>query len=384
MWSFRKGIRVSYQDSYVLLYSARQSDFVYMLNPQKAVLLTLYMKTGKEECLKIYKRLGAPETEYERIHLRYGKLMVPDENGENAIQLYRILEMKNGAGGFRRTSFPVVIQWIATYKCGFNCIYCGVHRREPSSREERVGIAHIQRAFKEAVQKGARVFYIHGGDPLFQYGEGLYDLVQYLRDNDCDVNISTKGYITKEIAKRLKSVKMRYLQISVDTYDNVVEKELYPGLKPSLYQMALQSIMHLIEVDIIPIVNIVITEYNYAQIPQLVTELLKNENIQNISLSWYQKSINNMSDLQATPNHKSWLIKAMHNICANNSGRLFFDMNRGILPEAKERVVCANGRFKFLIFPDGKCGVCDFINQDDRRGYRHAELCFRAEAGRVH
>lgn len=366
MWSFREGIRVSYQENYVLLYSARQSDSSRILNPSKAVLLALYMKTGKEDCMKVYKALGAPETEYERIRLQYGQLLVPDEDPENTIQLSRILKMKKGPVKLQRTSFPVVVQWIATYKCSFHCVYCGVHRREPSEQEERVNIMYVRRAFEEAVQKGARVFYIHGGDPLFQYGEGLYDLIHFLRGHDCDVNLSTKSYITQEMARHLKDVGLRSLQISIDTYDAAIEKVLYLGSKAGQYQKALESIRHLSEAGIVSFVNVVITEYNYAQVPELVRKLLCYDGIHSIILSWYQENINNKSDLRPTPEHRAWLTETIRDIWLENPGRISFDMGYDILPEAKERTVCANGRFDFLIFPDGSCGVCDFIDQDKR------------------
>ncbi len=366
MWSFLPEIRILYEKNQVLLYTVIQSDCVYALSRKSAICLALYMSLEKEDCLNAYNLMGEDIEAYENIERRYSKILVQDHLGLNVLEIKKIYSINDGKITYR-SQFPITIQWIATYKCGFDCIYCGVNHKKINDDEEKVDATYVKKAFCEALEKGTQVFDIHGGDPLFQYEKReLFDIISLLCKKKCDVKLSTKSVITKEFALELKEIGLSYLQLSIDTKDANIEQKLYGKMVVNQYKRMLFSVKNLEEAHLSSMINIVVTKFNYKKIPELVTALLNTTNVKRISLAWYKKTINNDIDFQTTKVQKIWLIKKMEDIREQYKEKIFFDSNVDVKVPAKERIVCANGRYKLMIFPNGRCGVCDFIDRDKR------------------
>lgn len=257
MWSFLPEIRILYEKNQVLLYTVIQSDCVYALSRKSAICLALYMSLEKEDCLNAYNLMGEDIEAYENIERRYSKILVQDHLGLNVLEIKKIYNINDGKITYR-SQFPITIQWIATYKCGFDCIYCGVNHKKINDDEEKVDATYVKKAFCEALEKGTQVFDIHGGDPLFQYEKReLFDIISLLCKKKCDVKLSTKSVITKEFALELKEIGLSYLQLSIDTKDANIEQKLYGKMVVNQYKRMLFSVKNLEEAHLSKLIEII-------------------------------------------------------------------------------------------------------------------------------
>lgn len=368
---FKEDVRIYYDTDKVIIYTWNDSLPVKIINKRAALLFYIMMKYPVEKSNVYFKKFGYIGNVNSFIK-EYNNILTYN-NTSIMLDIKRIKEIQDKDMNEinYRSSYPLHVQWIATFKCSHNCVYCGVKKQSPKKNELKIPFENIKHRLEEAVKEGTRIFSIHGGDSLFEYGNDIFILIKELVDRECDVILSTKSLFSVEKAKLLQKTGLKYIQLSVDTNNSIVEKSLYG--KSGYYSNFLLSTERLASVGIKVSVNIVITRLNRNNIIELIKELSKLENVYSIVLSWYEKTVNNTSDLELNAEEKEELIGEIGVLCESDdlTGKVIY----GLAPEEisiYEKPVCANGRYKFMIFPDGSCGVCDFI--DDAR-YKAGNVC---------
>lgn len=368
---FKEDVRIFYDMDKVIIYTWNDSLPVKIVNKRVALLFYIIMKYPIEKSNVYFEKLGYIGN-VDSFIKKYKNILTHNNTGI-ILDMRKIkgIQDKDMNDIDYRASYPLHIQWIATFKCSHNCIYCGVNKKSPIDNELRIPFEKIKHSLEEAVKEGTRLFSIHGGDSLFEYGDDIYVLIKDLVTNNCDVIISTKSLFSEEKAKLLQKTGLQYVQLSIDTNDSIVEKGIYG--KWGYYSNFLLSVERLASVGIKVSINVVITRLNRSNIIDLIKELLKLENVYSIVLSWYEKTVNNTSDLELNAEEKEELKSELDVVC--KSENLKGKVTYGLVPDdisIHEKPVCANGRYKFMIFPDGSCGVCDFI--DDAR-YKSGNVC---------
>ncbi len=217
----------------------------------------------------------------------------------------------------------------------------------------------------EAVKEGTRVFSIHGGDALFEYGNDLFTLLKELVDNRCDVILSTKSLINADKADQLRQSGIKRMQLSIDTNDSSIERKLYGEC--GYYNSFKESLNRLKENSINVNVNVVVSNINLCNVFELVQELAKMDNVNTIIVSWYEPTVNNTAKYELTEEEKTKLVNDLNSICCRNDilrEKIVYGLKKE-KTNVTEKSVCANGRFKFMIFPDGSSGVCDFVDDSN-------------------
>ena len=106
-----------------------------------------------------------------------------------------------------------------TDNCNLRCKHCWI---DPdfsfSKRENRVGVAVLEKTIQESKLLGLARVKLTGGEPFLR--EDLFDILDMLDRNDIVIDIETNGtLITDDIAKRLRAVKRGSISLSIDSYN---------------------------------------------------------------------------------------------------------------------------------------------------------------------
>lgn len=367
IYYFNSDIRLWYDHDKLIIFSFADRVPVKLINKKVAIALFVVMNLPEEEAEEYLLKMGYANSTRSTVINKYGRYLTKEKT-ENLLDLQKINSMENKKleeiEG--RASYPLHVQWIATYKCKHNCIYCGVNRLNIKEEEHRVSYEIIKKRLLESYRAGVRVFSIHGGDSLFEYDDCIFDLIKELKNYGCDIIVSTKSNVNDKMIDNIRKSALERIQLSVDTNDELLEQDIYQ--RKGHYENIITSAEKLKNIGLKVTVNIIVMNINYTNIPELVKQLSNNENIESINLSWYLRTVNNPKHLEISDKEKSILIKSMQSLLKDTTikNKVSFNEFGDEVPSFENKSVCANGRFKFMIFPDGSSGICDFINKDKR------------------
>lgn len=368
---FNKDLRIFYDFDKVVLFAWNDTLPVKVINKRIALWLYIVMNYSQDKGGVFLNRSGF-YGDVASIVDKYSNYLTYDNTGI-ALDLNKLKALydRNMSEIEYRVSYPLHVQWIATFKCSHNCIYCGVKKKGPKEYEQRIAFDTIRKRLLEAVDEGTRIFSIHGGDSLFEYGDDVYALIEELVKSKCEVIVSTKSLITNKKASMLKHTGLKQIQLSVDAKEGDIEKMIYG--KTRYYENTMKSIKELENVGITTNINIVVSAINKANVISLVKSLINEKNVSSVVLSWYEDTINNARDLGLTIKEKEIIINELeHELSSEKYKEKVICGLDSVFISVSEKPFCANGRFKFMIFPDGSCGVCDFI--DDTR-FKLGNIC---------
>jgi radical SAM protein with 4Fe4S-binding SPASM domain len=264
-----------------------------------------------------------------------------------------------------RLDYPVKLVWVPTWKCNNDCLYCGVKKINTSVYEKRIPFSVVFGRIRDAVEKGVRSVTIHGGEPLFYYDdENIYELINFLSQNNIYTEISTKNRITPEKASSLKRAGLKRIQLSIDTCDPVLAKSLYRN--ESHIDNFIESVTNLDHVDIGISVNIVISSLNFNHIIGLLY-FLQHMGIKEVSLSVFKEGSINPSKLSLSNEQGLWLASELD----KNKSKIVFNKLHytpfgSSVVHSCNRAVCESGRVSLLILPGGEYCYCDFLSNNTK------------------
>jgi MoaA/NifB/PqqE/SkfB family radical SAM enzyme len=111
-----------------------------------------------------------------------------------------------------------LIQLQYAYQCNFHCSHCSVAGFRQQKHGGLLDISTVKRVFDEADAYGLAHMGISGGEPLtFKYLEQLIDAIGPARFH---IQLDTNGWLmTPDVARRMKSLGIDKVQISVDGLD---------------------------------------------------------------------------------------------------------------------------------------------------------------------
>jgi MoaA/NifB/PqqE/SkfB family radical SAM enzyme len=124
-------------------------------------------------------------------------------------------------------SMPLSLQFELTGHCNMKCRHC--YNRSGELPADIMTVERWKDLAKELVEHGG-IFecILSGGEPLL-LGSGLFDIMDVLHDDGTVFMLISNGFLmTKEIVKRLKKYRYKWIQISIDgsqaeTHDNLRE-----------------------------------------------------------------------------------------------------------------------------------------------------------------
>lgn len=253
---------------------------------------------------------------------------------------------------------PVKIIFVPTWRCNRSCSYCGVPKIDNKTSEERIDTNILMQRFSEAIDKGLQEITYHGGEPLIFYPP-IFDQIKFFRSKNVKVSLSTKNYVSMELASKLAEAGLDSIQLSIDTIDSNLMEQFY---RDKFYaEKLVSSIENLYSVGIKIRVNIVVSKLNYKGIPSLLN-FLRKYHINKIVLSRFRKSGINFNDYCLEHIDQLWLYKEIFKGKFSDSFESFicsfFDEP---IVHAKNRPICESGRIAMLILPNGQLSYCDFL-----------------------
>ena len=257
-----------------------------------------------------------------------------------------------------RLDYPVRIAVVPTWKCNRNCAYCGVPKIKPNCQEAQIDPELLLSRLLDAVDCGVQSVVYHGGEPIFWYDD-IFKHIRKLRDKNVYIQISTKNYISTDIAYKLADSGLEKIQLSIDTIDPVLCKQLYGD---ELYPQKLaKSVQHLTKIGIDTRVNIVLSKYNYKGISDLL-KYLYSLGVSEVEISNYKCGSINETSLEISKEERAWLYRSYLKNQSNWNFKylIFSPYGEKILP-AVQRPICESGRLGMVFLPDGRGCYCDFL-----------------------
>lgn len=181
---------------------------------------------------------------------------------------------------------PQIITFNLTDICPRNCVYCyaGAHYSKNKDTKNRfLSPDRFDEIVSECKDMGVPNIELSGGDP-FKH-ENILDYIKIVLKygyNNCI--LSTKSYISKNIAGEIKKLGLSTIQISLDSADEKIADYLM-GV-PNSYKEIVESINNLISVGLKVNVNCVLTSYNTGSAYELIP-FLDNLGVNELSFNLY-------------------------------------------------------------------------------------------------
>ncbi|QWV96770.1 radical SAM protein [Geomonas nitrogeniifigens] len=190
-----------------------------------------------------------------------------------------------------RPAVPISLNLMFSNDCHTNCSYCFA-KGHCLPESKLLSTERWKELLREAKSMGIEQVSLSGGDPLFR--KDALKLIEELIDLEILFALSTKCYITDEIAERLVSIGMtqpvnqyvREMQLNMDpnepTADNLAGS-------PGYYHRAVHSIRNLLKRGFNVRVKAVVTALTAPHIYEWVDEL-QDMGVRQISVAAYNRS----------------------------------------------------------------------------------------------
>ena len=257
---------------------------------------------------------------------------------------------------FHRLSSPLLLSLVLTYECNCYCKYCFVNASKNNVEKNILEEKKVINMIEESKRIGIAAINITGGDPFVR--KDIYNIIRKCIELDIEINISTKERLTKNQIKKLKSIGLKNIQISLDSLDNNITKYL-TGIENFSTDMV-DTINNLICNDINVTVNSVVTKLNINDIPKLIKKL--NEmGVKRHFISPYLRTLGR-HDEKLFPGENQYL--KLDEFIKNYDGNIRIDYkspNYNLTNENKLESIprCSGGRMGIVVIPNGDVTICE-------------------------
>ena len=179
--------------------------------------------------------------------------------------------IKRGYVNFLRQSGlrpgPVVVHWLATYRCNSNCVYCEASAND--IRCDELSTGQIKNVLDELAELKAKNFFVTGGEPMLR--DDLFEVLSYAKKLGLSVGMITNSLLYEKFKDQLRDVGFSSMWTSVDGLEETHNKNRgYPGA----YAITLDAIRYFKEINIpLRVVNTMVHPGNLDELPQLFEEL---------------------------------------------------------------------------------------------------------------
>ena len=176
---------------------------------------------------------------------------------------------------FSKDKKPVIV-WNCTRSCNLRCIHC-YSQSECKSYPGELTTAQAETFLKDIADFKCPVILFSGGEPLMR--KDIFDLIGKAKDLGLRAVLSTNGtLIDKNAAKKLKSLGLSYVGISLDGMEETNDKfRKHRGA----FKKALEGIRNCKEEGIKVGLRFTINRHNYRDIPAIM-DFVEREDIPRI------------------------------------------------------------------------------------------------------
>jgi radical SAM protein with 4Fe4S-binding SPASM domain len=266
-----------------------------------------------------------------------------------------------------RLDAPTSLILMLTDKCLTDCEYCYACRR-PVVYSELIKTKRVLELIDEAAQIGVININFDGGDVFAR--QDYITILEHVLNQGIEPGISTKAYFSKERAKELANIGFRWLQVGLDSTQEMCDKLVR---RSGYFNRMIETIYNLTDAGIRVRTNSIITRESLHLLPDLVDFLMTlplfdikvapvflgihrgNESmlLTHLQKRWYRKVMEDK--VKQYPDHKiNWE-------CEED----FLDATElEIAGWFASRPYCSSGRTQIVITPDGKVTTCEQSPQE--------------------
>ena len=176
---------------------------------------------------------------------------------------------------FSKDKKPVVV-WNMTRRCNLKCVHCYAQAKDIEFENE-LSTEEGKALIDDLANFGSPVILFSGGEPTLR--KDLPELVAYAREKGTRAVISTNGtLIDRDLAKRLKDVRLSYVGVSLDGIRETNDR--FRGMKGA-FDAALRGLHNCQEEGIKVGLRFTINKQNVRDIPAIF-DILEEEKIPRI------------------------------------------------------------------------------------------------------
>ena len=160
---------------------------------------------------------------------------------------------------------PFLVVWNYTAACNLRCLHCyqsaGGDAPYEFSTEERL------EAVDELAKAGVVAVALSGGEPLVR--PEIYAVLRRIKEHDMYAAVATNGtLITRDVARRLRSIGVDYVEVSIDSPRAEVHNRLR-GVSGA-FDMAVRGVANCVEAGLYTCIATVITRGGLGDVPGII------------------------------------------------------------------------------------------------------------------
>lgn len=268
-----------------------------------------------------------------------------------------------------RLDRPLGVNIALTNRCVTNCRYCYAER----NRCREMSLSELRTVFDELFANDIYLVDITGGD-LFARGDAL-DVLDEMVKRQFVFFISTKSFISQEVAERLSSMGIgkpalpphliRPLQFSVDSADHTIAAHLVR--RPNYLEKIVESVRNVIRAGCSPRVKAVLTSRN-ANAAEGVVDLFSHLGVCDFQFVQYGRSFFRHDDSLFLTLEQKQLLLATTNKLKSRFPHIDLSIQEdtslggvrcATWDQWRQRAVCSGGRTNMVVKPNGDVTLCD-------------------------
>jgi radical SAM protein with 4Fe4S-binding SPASM domain len=262
-----------------------------------------------------------------------------------------------------RLDKPTQMLWMPTSACQTDCVYCYATRR-PVPKSELLPDGRVKELFEEAARAGMIKINVDGGDALCR--ENIAELIGHATSLGMEVDLSTKAYVTRELAQALYEAGIKRIQVGFDApYPELFDRVV--GRKGHFYR-TVESIHNCANAGILPRTNSIIVQETYEHIHELV-RLLHSLPIYDMKIATaFRSAYRYREGILLTEGQKVWLRQQIDLLKEKYPyGKIKFECKsdyRDLGPDDRAQEFarfprCGVGTECMVITPDGRVTMCE-------------------------
>jgi radical SAM protein with 4Fe4S-binding SPASM domain len=164
----------------------------------------------------------------------------------------------------RRT--PHMVIWNFTNVCNLKCKHC-YQNAGPETTPDELTLAEKMKLIDALVDAGVKVPVLSGGEPLIH--TDFWPVLDRLSEKGMHVGVATNAVtLTKDVAQRLKTAGLGYIEISLDSVHPETHDE-FRGV-PGSWERTVQGIKNCIEAKIFTAVAMVVTKQTLGEVDEML------------------------------------------------------------------------------------------------------------------
>jgi len=204
---------------------------------------------------------------------------------------------------------PFLIVWNLTDACNLKCKHC--YQKAGLQRPDELSTSEKLRVVEELADAGVVSIAFSGGEPLM--ARDFFEVAQKIKEKGMHLAIATNGtLITKDIAKKLRSLGVDYIEVSLD-FPDAERHDEFRGVDGA-FEKTLQGIRNCVTEGIYTCIATTVTRLNFQDVPEII-DLAKRLNVKRfIAFNFIPSGRGADSfDIDLTPEEREQLLKRLFN-----------------------------------------------------------------------